>query len=140
MGKDDRVLDDLTYDAIGRYATSALDGYSTGPDAVSDIVEFEVGDGLFVGIDPANDDSDVVFQLYLYVADLQSYTTKDGTINDHTMIAELRQELYALLETTFDETPLDWDAVEPRMSETDFDDGPGQYYVLEIPVTALGCA
>lgn len=139
----DQILTSDMYRYITSFIEAAKDGFSTSEEEYSNIVEYEVDDGLFVGIDPdGGDDEDVLFNVYIYVADAQQYsddTNAETEIYENPKISQLRKELYEATNNALANTDVDWMKVDEEMRRVVSNDYPSRYYILEVPKNAI-CA
>lgn len=135
-----QVLTSEMYKYITSFIEAAKDGFSTSQEKYSNIVEFEVKNGIFVGIDPeGGDDSDILFNIYIYVADAQYYSDKKTNKTDiyqSPELSQLRKELYEATNNALSNTSIDWMKVDEEMRRVVSNEYPSRYYILEVPKNA----
>lgn len=113
--------------------TSSLTGFTVGASASTNVFEYEVEPGLFLGVAPRTDEDDTIATLYVYVADLARYSDEETSLEHHPTIKNLLHDIDELIDDAFEDTDVDTDTFPATLDHIAEEGTPGRYYAMDLP-------
>lgn len=112
--------------------TSLVTGLATASGDVRNVFEYEVEDGLFLGVTP-REDTDTIATIYVYIVDIDGYTDSKTSLEEHPDIRTLLHEIGTILNETFKGTEIDTETFPSTLDYVGQKDTPGCYYAMDLP-------